>query len=171
MKRALPFVVIAVIAVAIVGLVVVLIRAPRGGPIDVPLLHKPTLKPGLHVYDPSGAEVGSGGLTVASGEPFDLRITLEGNAFVYLFDETEGQLSLVWKHAEAEAWEKGEYSAEAPAFEGLGAHKLMVVASPSALANVETWRVISPDALQGACPQCEAASYSFMVSGAIDGGH
>lgn len=171
MKRALPFVLIAVIAVAIVALVVMLIRAPASLPIVPVLIHKPTLMPGLHVYDPSGAEVGSGGLTVASGEPFDLRITLEANAFVYLFDETEGQLSLVWKHDEATPWEKGEYSAEAPAFEGLGAHQLMVVASPSALDSVETWRVISPDALRGACPQCEAASYSFMVSGPLDAGH
>ncbi len=167
MKRALPLVVLAVIALVV--LVVVLTRAPQTAERPTPVAPN-TIRPALHVFDSAGAEQQPGTLVMPSGATFDLRITLESNAFVYVFDETESTLNLVWKHAEPTPWEKGEYGADAPAFEGLGEHKLVVIASPAAIGSIDTWKVISPDALRTACPQCEHGSYSFSVSGPLDAG-
>lgn len=168
MKRALPLVVLAVIAVVVV-LVVMLTRAPATSELPRPVAPN-VIRPSLHVFDSAGVEQPPGSLVMPAGATFDLRITLEANAFVYVFDETESTLNVVWKHAEPTPWEKGEYGADAPAFEGLGEHKLVVIASPTAIGSIDTWKVISSDALRGACPQCEQGSYSFSVSGPLDAG-
>ncbi len=165
MKRALPIVVI-VVALAAVIAWVALRSTPAAGPTGPASVIKPTLK----VVNETGAAVTTGTLVVPAGAPFDLRLTIESNAYVYLFDDSQGQVSVVWKHAEATPWEKGEYSADAPAFEGLGEHHVVLVASPTAATTVDTWKSVSPEALATLCPQCERATYGFYVSAAVDGG-
>ncbi len=167
MKRLLPLVLVALAVALAVALGMMLIRGPASGP---GLSSSPAIKPGLKVLNAAGEVVSAGSFIVAAGAPFDLRITLESSAFVYLFDESQSQHTLVWQHEGDMAWESGEYSAEAPAFEGLGEHQLLLVASPISATTVGTWKVLTPSALATLCPHCETASYSFSVSEPLDAG-
>ncbi len=166
MKRVLPVVLLVLLIAAVA--VVLALRASSRVP-EVPAF-VPVLKPSLHAFNDAGVEVPSGALLVPSGEPFDLRMTVEADAYVYLFDQVQGATNLVWKHSTPEPWEKGEYSAEAPAFEGLGEHQLLLVASPIPITTVDTWRVLTPESIRQPCPHCEVGSYLFFVTESADAG-
>ncbi len=166
MKRALPVVLLVLIIAAVA--VVLALRASSRVP-EVPAF-VPVLMPSLHAFNDAGVEVPSGTLLVVAGDPFDLRINVEANAYVYLFDQTQGQTTLMWKHSTPEPWEKGEYSAEDPSFDGMGEHQLLVVASPTPITTVDTWRVLTPESIRQPCPQCEVGSYSFYVTDSADAG-
>ncbi len=162
MKRALPLVVLGLVVVAVV---VVLVRSQGSGGGTATPVATAVLQPKLRVFAADGVEVPSGALIVSENQPFDLRMSVEANAFVYLFDETQNQLALAWKHPDPTPIEKGEYSADAPTFEGVGEHRLLLVAAPTPQPTVETWKVLSPDSLRSVCPQCEVGSYAFYVKG------
>ncbi|MBL9037425.1 MAG: hypothetical protein JNG84_02815 [Archangium sp.] len=146
--------------------------ATRGGPggVVAPRVREGVLRPTLRVMSAAGAEVPSGQLSIGPGTAIDLRVVLEANAYVYLFDETDNQTLFMWKHADAAPWEKGEYAAEAPAFEGRGEHRLLVVASPTQLQGVESWKAITPDSLAKICQGCEVSDYTLFVYGGDGGG-
>ena len=185
MKRALPL----ALAVLVIGVVVILVSklitstprepsAPMSGersdgglavPVELPRPRVPTLKPALSVVDADGGLVDSAQLIIGARQPFDLRISIEADAFVYVFDKTEGELSVVWRHEDPAPWEKGEYSADSPVFEGLGEHELVVVASPKPL-DVTGWKALSNEIVAQTCPQCETNSYLLFVKAAPDAG-
>lgn len=167
MKRLLPW---AVFALTVFGVAAVVMWVSRTRAAPEPPLVPTAIRPTVWVVNDGGVISGAGYVEVPAAIPFDLRITLEASAFVYVFDESESQLTLVWKHEDAAPWEAGEYLADAPAFERLGEHQLTVVASPTALTTIDTWQTLDPRVLGAKCPACEAESYTFYVRGRHDAG-
>lgn len=184
MKRALPLA-LAVLVLAVIAILVSKILASPpiesavhssdNAPVDIalpvaqPPARTPTMKPALSVVDADGGLIDSAQLIIGARQPFDLRISVDDNAFVYVFDKTEGELTVVWRHEDPTPWEKGEYSAESPVFEGLGQHELVVVASPQPL-DISGWKVLSDQVVAQTCPQCETNSYVLFVKAAPDAG-